>query len=196
VPLIEDDVYGDLSHANQRPGVAKAYDTKGLVLLCSSVSKTLAPGYRVGWVMGGRYHDRLEYLKTVTSIATATPTQLAVARKSATGGYDRYLRTVRPVYERRLEQTTRAIQQHFPEGTRLTKPTGGFVLWVELPKEADALELYATSCKAGIAFTPGPLFSAKGRYRNCLRINSAFFSPEVERAIATLGRLAKDQLRA
>lgn len=191
VPLIEDDVYGDLAFASPRPGVAKAYDRAGIVLLCSSVSKTLAPGYRVGWVMPGRYFERIEYMKMVTNIATATAPQLAVADFLATGGYDRFLRSVRPVYARRMEAMAQGILAHFPAGTRVARPAGGFVVWVELPRKVDALALYAEAVKAGISFAPGPMFSAKGRYRNCLRLNSAFWSPEVERAIATLGRLAR-----
>lgn len=196
VPLIEDDVYGDLSFSNLRPSVAKAHDTRGLVLLCSSVSKTLAPGFRVGWVMAGRYHERIEYLKMVTNIATATAPQLAVADFLATGGYDRFLRTVRPVYARRMEAVTRAVLTHFPQPTRVTRPAGGFVLWVEMPQRVDALKLYSAALKAGITFSPGPLFSAKGRYGNFLRLNTAFWSPEVERAIATLGKLASGDLVA
>jgi DNA-binding transcriptional MocR family regulator len=191
VPLIEDDVYGDLCFSHERPGVAKAHDKKGLVLLCSSVSKTLAPGYRVGWVMPGRYRKRIEYMKMVTNIATATAPQLAVGDFLATGGYDRFLRTVRPVYARRMEAMTQAVLAHFPDPTRVTCPGGGFVLWVELPRDIDALKLYSKAVRAGITFSPGPLFSAKGKYRNCLRLNSAFWTPEVERAIATLGRLAQ-----
>lgn len=193
VPLIEDDVSGDLSHSNQRPTVAKAHDTRGLVLLISSVSKTLAPGFRVGWAMPGRYRERVEYLKMVTSIANATAPQLAIADFLAAGSYDRFLRGIRPVYAHRLEAMTRAILAHFPSPTRVTRPAGGYTLWVELPREVDSLRLYAAALKAGITFSPGPLFSAKGRYRNCLRINSAFWSPEVERAIATLGRLAQQE---
>lgn len=191
VPLIEDDVSGDLSHSNQRPAVAKRFDTKGLVLLVSSVSKTLAPGFRVGWVMAGRYHERVEYLKMVSSIATATAPQLALADFLDGSSYERFLRSVRPIYARRVECMTRAILAHFPPGTRVTRPSGGYALWVELPREVDALRLYAQAVKAGITFSPGPLFSARGRYRNCLRINSACWCPESERAIATLGRIAK-----
>ena len=191
VPLIEDDVSGDLCHTNARPTVAKRFDTKGLVLMVSSVSKTLAPGFRIGWIAPGRYYDQVEYLKMVSSIATQSAQQVALADYFATSSYDRFLRGIRPVYARRVEGMTRALLAHFPAGTRVTRPGGGYALWVELPREVDSLKLYAGAVKAGITFSPGPLFSARGRYRNCLRINSAFFSPEVERAIATLGRIAK-----
>lgn len=194
VPLIEDDVSGDLSHDNSRPTVAKRFDRTGNVLLISSVSKTLAPGFRVGWIAPGRFYEKLEYLKMVSSISTATAQQVALADYFATSTYDRFLRGIRPVYARRMEQTTRAILEHFPAGTRVSRPHGGYALWVELPREIDALKLYAQAVKAGITFSPGPLFSARGKYRNCLRINSAFYSPEVERAVATLGRLARGGL--
>jgi DNA-binding transcriptional MocR family regulator len=95
VPLIEDDIYGDLSYRDERPLVAKAYDTTGNVLLCSSFSKTLAPGYRVGWIAAGRYQEQIERIKMITSVATPSPTQLAIAEFLANGGYDHHLRSIR-----------------------------------------------------------------------------------------------------
>jgi DNA-binding transcriptional MocR family regulator len=194
VPLIEDDIYGDLAFDAQRPSVAKAYDRKGLVLLCSSFSKTLAPGYRIGWVAAGRFQAEVERLKFLANIATPTPTQFAVAEFLANGGYDHHLRTLRRTYARQVAQMGAAIGRHFPAGTRVTRPSGNFVLWVELPEPFDALLLYQAALTAGISIAPGPIFSATGRYGRFIRLNAAFWSPTVEQAIATLGALATRQL--
>jgi len=190
IPLIEDDIYGDLSFSDSRPSVAKAWDRTGNVLLCSSFTKTLAPGYRVGWIAPGRFQAQIERLKMVVNIASASAPQLAIAEFLANGGYDHHLRAIRRTYASKVAQMGEAIGRHFPAGTRVTRPGGGFALWVEMPEEVDSLRLYSRALRAGITLAPGPLFSATGRYRNYVRLNAAFWSPEVEPAVATLGRLA------
>ncbi|BDV41098.1 GntR family transcriptional regulator [Geotalea uraniireducens] len=190
IPLIEDDIYGDLSFAPNRPRMAKAYDRSGMVLLCSSFSKTLAPGYRVGWVAPGRFQTEIERLKGITNIATSTPPQLAVAEFLANGGYDHHVRRIRRVYARQMVQMAEAVGRTFPAGTRVTRPEGGFVLWVECPPTVDSLLLYEQALRAGITIAPGPIFSATGKYRNCIRLNAAYWDERVENAISTLGQLA------
>jgi DNA-binding transcriptional MocR family regulator len=190
VPLIEDDIYGDLSFDDQRPTVAKAYDTSGNVLLCSSFSKTLAPGYRVGWIAAGRFQEQIERGKMLANVATSSPPQLAIAEFLANGGYDHHLRSIRRTYARKVAQMADAIGRFFPPGTRVTRPAGGFVLWVEMPPAVDSIRLYEQARQQGISIAPGPLFSATGKYRNYVRLNAAFYSEKLEGAIATLGRLA------
>lgn len=191
VPLIEDDVWGDLSFAPERPWTVKAFDTKGLVLLCSSVSKTLAPGYRIGWVAAGRFQQQVERLKSVCTIATASAPQMAVAEFLANGGYDRHLRRIRRIYMRQVWQMTQAVGTFFPPGTRVSRPAGGFILWVELPESVDSLKLYEEALKEKITIAPGPIFSVRQKYRNYVRLNAASWSGEIEKAVATLGRLAE-----
>lgn len=192
VPLIEDDIYGDLSFQDERPIVAKAFDKEGLVLLCSSFSKTIAPGYRVGWVAPGRFQKQVERLKVLSNLATTTPTQLAIAEFLANGGYDHHLRKVRRIYRNQTLRMTHAVMKYFPDGTRVTQPLGGFVLWVELPRHVDALKLYEGALEAGITIAPGPIFSAKEKYGNCVRLNAGYWSDRTERALITVGHLAKN----
>ncbi len=190
IPLIEDDIYGDLSHRTPRPKVARAWDRKGLVMLCSSFSKTLTPGYRVGWVAPGRFFRQVEHLKFCHSLSTATLPQLAIAEYLGAGGYERYLRRVTAIYARQVGLVAQAVRRYFPAGTRATRPEGGFIVWVELPPQIDALHLYQRALKEGITFAPGPIFSPKGAYRNFLRLNASCWTPEVEAALARLGELA------
>jgi len=194
IPLIEDDIYGDLSFSDERPSVAKAFDKSGNVLLCSSFSKTIAPGYRVGWIAPGRYQEQIERGKMLVNVASSSPPQLAIAELLANGGYEHHLRTVRRAYAKQVAQMAEAIGRVFPEGTRVSRPQGGFVLWVEMPTAVDSLVLYEDAKKNGIAIAPGPIFSVEGKYRNCLRINAACWNAAVEVAIETLGRLAAEQL--
>lgn len=194
VPLIEDDIYGDLSYSDERPSVAKAFDKTGNVLLCSSFSKTVAPGYRVGWIAPGRYQEEIERGKMLVNVASASPTQLAIAEFLANGGYEHHLRSTRRVYARQVAQMGDAIGRFFPDGTRVSRPRGGYVIWVEMPEKIDALELYKKAKAVGITIAPGSLFSVDGKYQNCIRLNAACWNPAVEAAIETLGRLAAEQL--
>jgi DNA-binding transcriptional MocR family regulator len=192
IPLIEDDVYGDLAFGPVRPTAVKAYDKKGLVLLCSSFSKTLAPGYRVGWIVPGRFHEKVGRLKALLNIATASPTQLAIAEFLTNGGYDHHLRTIRRIYARQVAQVRDAVGRHFPRGTRVTRPEGGFVLWVEMPEEVDAFRLYEEALRKGISIAPGTIFTTTGdKFSNCIRLNAAFWSERIEQALETLGEMAE-----
>jgi DNA-binding transcriptional MocR family regulator len=189
IPLIENDIFGEIYFGERRPAVVKAYDRKGLVMLCSSFSKALCPGYRVGWAVPGRFKPAVEWLKYTASLAAATLPEHAVAEFLASGSYDPHLRRIRRVYGSHLASLSRAVTRCFPEGTRLTRPAGGFVLWVQLPDAVDSLELYKRALKARIAITPGYLFSASQQYRNFIRLNAANWSDEAERAIERLGEL-------
>lgn len=194
IPLVEDDVYGDLGFGRARPPAFKAYDEKGLVLLCSSFSKTVAPGYRIGWIVPGRFQEKIEGLKSLLNIATATPTQLAVAEFLSGGGYDRHLRTARRTLQHRMMQMRRSIMRYFPAGTRCTRPEGGYLLWVELPEQADAYRLYEGALREGISVAPGLLFSTADVFKNYVRLKSSFWSDRSEQAVKTLGRLAASQM--
>jgi DNA-binding transcriptional MocR family regulator len=193
VPLIEDDVYADLAYAPPRPRACKAYDCSpdGSVLLCGSFSKTLAPGARVGYAAPGRFRDVVERLKFCTTLATPTLPQLALAQYLAGGAYDRHLRRMTGIYAENMRLVSGAVGKSFPDGTRVTRPAGGFVLWVEMPRSVDALELHAQALRHKINVAPGPIFSAKGAYKNFIRLNCGYpFTEEIERAIFTVGRLA------
>ncbi len=193
IPLIEGDVCGELYFSGVRPSVCKAYDRKGLVLLCSSFSKDLVPGYRVGWVVPGRFKATIEWLKYTTNVATATLPQVAIAKFLESGGYEHHLRSIRRLYAGFVSQLSQAVMRYFPEGTRVTRPNGGIVLWVQLPDYADSLELYKQALQAGITLAPGYMFSATAQYRNFIRLNAAWWSFDADRAMRRLGELVAEQ---
>ena len=195
IPLIEDDIHGALYFSGERPKVAKAYDENGLVLLCSSFSKDLAPGYRVGWIAPGRYYDQIERLKMASNVGTALLPQFALAEFLASGGYDHHLRRIRKVYAQKMACMSQAVLQHFPTGTHVSCPSGGFVLWVQLPETVDSLDLYRAALKAGISLVPGYLFSAGTTYRNFIRLNAGFWSDQNAWAVRRVGELAEDLAR-
>jgi DNA-binding transcriptional MocR family regulator len=195
VPAIEDDVYGDLHFGERRPKPLKAWDTDGRVILCSSFAKTLAPSLRVGWCAPGRYLERVRRLKFTNTLGTPVVLQKTVSDFLRNGGYDHHLRSIRRAYHHQLHLFSQAILRHFPAGTRLSRPEGGFVLWVEMPARVDTLRLHRAALPHHINTAPGALFSVKDRYRNCLRMNCGLpWTPAIETAVRTLGELARAQL--
>ena len=156
------------------------------------MSKTLAPGYRIGWVSPGRYQATIERLKFSQSVATPTLLQMAVAEYLERGGYDRHLRVLRSKFASQVQRFREEIASTFPAGTRVSEPQGGFVLWVELPQEVSALELQQAALARGIAVAPGPIFSARQRFQHYIRISCGFpWSARFADATAALGELAR-----
>ncbi|MBH1963379.1 MAG: PLP-dependent aminotransferase family protein [Comamonadaceae bacterium] len=191
IPLIEDDVYGELYFGAHKPRPAKAWDTQGLVLHCSSFSKTVAPGYRIGWVAAGRFAATLARRKLMSSLAAAVPSQEALSRYLQQGGYDRHLRRLRLTLLGNRTAALRAIAKHFPPGTRASPPEGGYFLWIELPMNIDALALHRLALANQVSSAPGHLFSADHRFSHHLRINfGQADASELEAALAVLGKLA------
>ena len=191
VPLIEDDVYAELYFTAQRPLPVKAFDKQGLVMHCSSFSKSLAPGYRVGWAAAGRFAQPVERMKLMTTLSAAIPSQQALSGYLDQGGYDRHLRKLRQTLRRQRDRTGALIARHFPPGTRVTRPDGGYFLWVELPPQVDALQLHELALAQQISIAPGHLFSASDAFRHCIRIN--YGHPDdgrCERALKNVGELA------
>lgn len=194
VPLIEDDVYGDLYFDGGRPRCIASYDAGGHVLHCSSFSKTLAPGFRVGYLLPGRHAAKAFEIKATTNVCCATPTQIAVAEYLAQGTFERHLRKTRAVLERQARMMEQRVLEHFPAGTRVTHPGGGTVLWAQLPPGTDSIRLFYEARAKGIGVAPGNIFSSCDQFNGFLRISYGnAWTPAVEEAVVTLGRLAADQ---
>jgi DNA-binding transcriptional MocR family regulator len=195
LPAVEDDIYGDLYFGERRPKPLKAWDRDGRVLLCSSFGKTLAPALRVGWCAPGRYLERVRRLKFTNTLGTPVVLQKTVSDFLRNGGYDHHLRSIRRAYRHQVQLFSQSVVRHFPAGTRLSRPQGGFILWLELPPAVDTTRLHTEALQHRINTAPGVLFSVKDRYRNCLRINCGLpWSDRIESALETLGRLASRQL--
>jgi len=196
IALIEDDIYGDLAFEGPRPRTAKSFDKTGSVLLCSSFSKILSPGYRVGWVVGGRYRAEIERLQLLTTMAAPSLQQIVVAEFLESGAYDRHVKKLRATLACQMDAVRQAAARYLPEGTRISRPAGGYVLWVQLPQRIDALKLYRAALAEHVSILPGTIFSATGRYRNYIRMNCGHkWSEAHERALITLGRIC-DRARA
>jgi len=183
IVIFEDDVYGELANDYPRPRTIKSWDIDGRVLLCSSFTKTIAPGLRVGWIVPGRYHDRVLHMKYAATGTNVPTTQLAVAAFVREGHYHRHMRRMRQIYQSNMETYTCWLRQYFPCGICVTRPEGGFMLWVELPEMVDMVCVAKQLCELKIQVAPGSLFSASGKYRNCLRVNCALPTTEKHREV-------------
>ena len=189
IPLIEDDIYGDLAFDGHRPVVCKSFDRNGLVMLCSSYSKDISAALRVGWIIPGRFYNRLVKMRLSTNISTTILSQMALAEYLENGGYDHHLRKIQRAYAQKVDYMSRAVLNYFPKGTRVSAPQGGYVLWVQLPGEVDALELYRQALSVGITIAPGHIFSTTHRYRSFIRLNAAYMDFKGERGIERLAGL-------
>lgn len=192
IPLIEDDLYGNLFFGATRPKPCKAFDEAGIVLWCGSVSKTLAPGYRVGWVAPGKYKDRIIRQKLLQTISTPSLYQEVIADFMEHGRYDHHLRTLRAKLYNSCMQFQRAIEDYFPHDTKISQPQGGFMLWLELDKKIDTAKLYDIAIHQKISFAPGRMFSLHNQYNNCMRLNFGLeWNQQVDLDLKRLGNIVK-----
>lgn len=191
IPLIEDDLYGDLYFGSQRPKCCKAFDKHGTVLWCSSVSKTLAPGYRVGWVAPGIYKEQIMKLKLVHAISSPTITQEVVANFLKTGRYENHLRKLRQTLQTNYHHYTHTISEYFPKGTKTSRPQGGLSLWVQLNKKIDTKDLYDIAIRHKISISPGRMYTLQDQFQNCMRLSFGLpWSEQLQNKLQQVGRLA------
>ncbi|MEX2514057.1 MAG: PLP-dependent aminotransferase family protein [Cyclobacteriaceae bacterium] len=192
IPLIEDDLYGDVYFGANRPKPCKAFDEEGMVLWCGSVSKTLAPGYRVGWVAPGKFIKDILKVKLFHSVSGTALTQEAIGHFLENDRYEKHLRQIRKTLYANSLHFIRAIGDHFPAGTKISRPQGGFVLWVELEKGIDTGKLFDPVLSQGISFAPGRMFTLQNQFHHCMRLNYGLpWSEKLDQQLRVLGQLLK-----
>ncbi len=195
IPIIEDDVYGDLRFTQFRAKPARYYSKKNLVITASSFSKTAAPGYRVGWLIGGRFQDKIKRLKRSMSCSSPLLQQWTLTDFLLSGEYDRYLIRLRVVLKRNQERMRSLIAETFPKNTRVSSPKGGSVLWIELPQDIDSTQLFELALTHNIGIAPGLIFSPSKRFNNFIRLSYGHrWDKPFEDAIIRLGKLTCDLL--
>ena len=196
IPLIEDDLYGDVYFGNHRPKSCKSFDRSGNVLWCGSVSKTLVPGYRVGWIAPGRFKDKIISTKLYQSVSSTGILQEAVGNFLETGRYENHLRKLRSILYSNSIQYLKAIGNYFPEGTKVSRPTGGFLIWIQLDPRVDTALLFQEASKHKISIAPGRMFTLQNQYRNCIRLSYGMpWSERIDESLRLLGDLSKQGMR-
>ncbi|MEA3467038.1 MAG: PLP-dependent aminotransferase family protein [Thermodesulfobacteriota bacterium] len=194
VPLIEDDVFSNLGFSGERPKTIQSYDHDGRVILCSSISKSICPDLRIGWIMPGRYTEKARKLKYISTLCAPFHPQFALAEFLSTNRFERHLRSMAPLYQKKQGQLLNAIQHRLPEGTKATQPQGGFLCWLQLPKTINAFTLYQHAIKRGLSVLPGELCSPSGRYKNYIRLNCAVASAEqIDASMKTIADIINSQ---
>ena len=190
IPVIENDRVAELYFNDVRPRPVKAFDRTGHVLNCGSFATWLAPANKIGWIAAGKYLREVVRTKIQLSLYTSPLCQAVMVQFLAQGHVERYLRLLRQTLAARCEVMVEAISGNFPAGCRMTHPAGGFVLWVELPKDVDSLKLYRLALAKGVSIAPGPMFSAGFNYGNCLRLNFGYASVrDIRNGIRTIAQL-------
>jgi len=193
--LIEDDVFGDLHYGTDRPVPIKAWDRDGIVIYCSSFTKSFAPAFRLGWTSGGMYHQRMERLKVSNSYVTSSLIQATMADCLASGLYARQVLRLRQQLAQQSRQMSEAILAAFPRGTTVSRPQGGMLLWLQCPQGVDSIALLQQALSLSISFAPGPVFSAQPHFSNCLRLSVGHpWTNDLQQVIRQLGALACAQL--
>ena len=196
IPLIEDDVYGELMYGDEVGSTFKSHDETGNVIYCSSFSKTLSSGLRIGWCIPGKLQQEVQDKQMCSTMSVSSFCQAVVASYLSQGGYDKHLRTVRNRYQHAAAAYQLAVLRHFPEGTKFSQPKGGVVLWICLPKKVDALELTERASKEGITIITGGIFSNSKNFDHYIRITcTRTLDREVDEAIMKVGMLAKGLLQ-
>ncbi|MFM5710585.1 PLP-dependent aminotransferase family protein [Aeromonas veronii] len=195
VPLVEDDVYAEVYFGRERPKPIRHWDQRGDSLLCSSFSKCLAPGFRVGWVVAGPHAERVQRLQLMSTLSTNVPSQLALAEMLRQGGVDAHFRRLRHTLAQRQQQMRAALQRLLSDEVRISSPDGGYFLWLALPAHFDSRALHAKALGSGFSVAPGALFSSQGQHNHCLRLNSSHpWSEQLEQALTRLAALIAAQL--
>jgi len=193
IPIIEDDIYGDLYFTETRPRPLKCFDKEGLVLYCSSFTKSLAPDLRVGWTIPGRFREKVKRIKFNSNVVSSQLNQSVAARFLASGGYERHLRKMRGSLKKQAASMLQGVARYFPKGTRVSAPKGGICLWVELDRRVDSLALFEMARQHDIALVPGNLCSVTERYNHCIRLNYGYpYTARIEEGVKTLGRMVHE----
>jgi len=193
IPLIEDEVYSDIYFTEQRPIPAQLYSEKGLVMTCSSFSKTAAPGYRVGWLLPGKFEEQAKRIKRAQSCSTSMLPQWTLSDYLMSGEYDRHLQVLRKTLRYNCERMRALIAEYFPKEVCISKPQGGSVLWIRCRSHVDTSKIFHKAIAKGISFAPGQVFSPSGKYKNFMRISYGVqWCEGIEQAVMSIGSLVHE----
>jgi len=192
IPIIENDVCGELYFGERRPSPVKKWDAADNVIYCSSFSKTLAPGLRVGWAVTGRFKKAIKRLKLNQSLASPALNQAVVAGYLKEGTYHRHLRKLRRTMRLQYSYCLAALVKYFPETAKMTSPSGGQSIWIELPGGVDCRMVYEEAREKGISILPGFLCTGFDTFNRCIRIGfGGRWDQTTERAIQEIGSIIK-----
>ncbi len=208
-PIVEDDPYGQLRYEGEHLPPLVEIDAgfhdcgredgefTGDVLYLSTLSKTLAPGLRVAWIVAPEsVIARLVQMKQGADLHTSTFCQMVAYEVARDGFLDRHVRRIRDVYGARRNAMLAALEKHFPEGVRWTRPAGGLFLWITLPEGLDSTRLLREALEQErVAFVPGVSFFPRGGGERTCRLNFSYCGPEaIDEGVRRLANVVKRSL--
>lgn len=190
IPIIEDDLYSDCSHNSIVEHPIKSFDLEDNVLYCSSFSKTISPGIRIGWLIGGKYHNRCKNLKISGTLGGSALLQSSLADFLIRNPYEKHVKKLQKNIARQAAEMKTLLEKYLPIGSAISSPKGGLFIWIELDECIDALEIYRQCLKMRISIVPGQAFSNGERFKNCLRVSYGTpITEDISQAVKELGEI-------
>ncbi len=195
VPVIEDDVYSELHAENDSVYPLRMFDDTGNTMLCSSFSKSLIAGLRIGWVAAGKRALEVQKLQLMSTLATSAPVQMTLVHYLTSRNYESHLKQLRKKLFERKSKMTVLLSELLPEAVKVLSQSGGYFIWLELPKHIDALPIYREALKGNISIAPGKMFSLTEQYDHCIRLNASFeLNDKYVHALNLLANIIRDHL--
>ena len=193
VLIFEDNPYGDVSFTGEHATALYALDTESRVIFMGSLSKTLSPGIRIGWLTASAtLIDSLVLVKERTDVHSSIPDQATVGRFMDICSYDAHVKFIGDVYGDRAEAMAEAIRMYLPEWS-FRMPGGGFFLWVSLPEGQDSMAFFQYAMEERVAVVPGNAFYPDKRVSSELRLNFTGVSREqIEEGVMKLAKAYED----
>ncbi|EGU56207.1 GntR family transcriptional regulator, partial [Vibrio nigripulchritudo ATCC 27043] len=167
-----------------------AYDKGNRILLCGSFSKSLSPGFRIGWVVAGDKTLTIQRLQHLSTLSTSIPIQLGLSHYLTYYSYDNHLRKTRRTLAARKADHIACLEKHLPEGVKIHGRKGGYFLWVELDPSIDVEVLYEKGIEENLSIAPGIIFSSDKKFSHHIRINTSYECEEnIRVGIESLGQI-------
>jgi DNA-binding transcriptional MocR family regulator len=193
VALIEDDVYGELYEGDESILPARAFDDSGNTMLCSSFSKSLIAGLRIGWVAAGRNALQIQKLQFMSTLATSAPIQLALVNYLSSRNYETHLKQLRKRLSERKRKLVQLLDSLLPSDVKVINQSGGYFIWLELPTHINTMVIYEALLQHNISIAPGKMFALGDQYDHCIRLNASFemearYKNAIERLAETINR--------
>jgi 2-aminoadipate transaminase len=196
VPIVEDDPYGELRYEGEHLPSLKSLDRDGSVIYLGTFSKILAPGFRLGWIVGSpEVMETLLHAKQPSDLHTGMAQQMATWQVARGGFVDQHVERIKDFYRERRDVMLRAIEEHFPADAHYTRPAGGLFVWAELPHYIDTRDLLLEAVQARVAFVPGQGFHSDHSGTNTMRLNFSNVPPDkLREGIRRLGQAIQRRL--
>ena len=194
--IVEDSPYREVRFEGKPQKLMKELDTTGRVITLFTFSKIFAPGFRVGWVVGHpEILDKLVMAKQTADLCTSPFVQKIIARYMEKGLLEKNLKKTIDLYRERRNQMITCFRKYMPEGVSWTEPQGGLFLFVTLPHQLDADEIFKKAIVKNVAFVAGSSFFCNNSGHNTMRINFSFSNnEEIETGVQRLSQVIIDEL--